>query len=98
MNIVRYWLTIVGFSFMALALWLYSQRSHADVNVTLHENQTISVICTGSDVGTVVADCKAKFIQLCPKGGVVLEASGSPIDAQPLILTALIKCNPSEAI
>lgn len=98
MDTNRYWLTITGVALCALALWLYNSPAHASTQYKIHEDSSIEVTCTGSQVDLVVAECKAEFVRICPYGGVVLDATGSPVDAQPLILTAIIKCNPNPAI
>lgn len=98
MNTNRYWLTIIGFALTALALWLYNNPAHASSYTRANEDSTFEVTCTNTSVDLVVAECKAMFWQICPEGGTVIAANGSPLDAQPLNLTAVIKCNDSKVI
>lgn len=93
------WLTITGICLIALALYMYGSHANADEpHVVANEDGTFVVTCTGSQVDIIVAECKAVFWKVCPEGGVVIDAQGSPLDAVPLTLRALIKCKPSEAI
>lgn len=91
-------LLVVSCVLAFLAMFSVVQEAKADTFSRDNDDGTFTVTCVNDSVDLVVAECKQTFLKICPEGGKVLDAQGSPLDQHPLTLIATIKCNPSKVI